>query len=103
MLGIVRSASVVKLWNRNPIRDAVAAAKSSNSAGPSSVAPLGQAFTSITKRTMATKKAGGSTNNGRDSIGRRLGIKVWVRIFSSMLGISWYPDPLLMLREEDLQ
>ena len=28
-------------------------------------------------RTMATKKAGGSSNNGRDSIGRRLGIKVW--------------------------
>ena len=26
---------------------------------------------------MATKKAGGSSNNGRDSIGRRLGIKVW--------------------------
>jgi large subunit ribosomal protein L27 len=26
---------------------------------------------------MATKKAGGSTNNGRDSAGRRLGIKVW--------------------------
>jgi large subunit ribosomal protein L27 len=28
-------------------------------------------------RTMATKKAGGSTSNGRDSAGRRLGIKVW--------------------------
>ena len=26
---------------------------------------------------MATKKAGGSSNNGRDSIGRRLGIKVY--------------------------
>lgn len=26
---------------------------------------------------MATKKAGGSSNNGRDSAGRRLGIKVW--------------------------
>lgn len=26
---------------------------------------------------MATKKAGGSTNNGRDSIGRRLGIKAY--------------------------
>ena len=25
---------------------------------------------------MATKKAGGSTSNGRDSIGRRLGVKV---------------------------
>lgn len=28
-------------------------------------------------RSMATKKAGGSTTNGRDSAGRRLGIKVW--------------------------
>ena len=28
-------------------------------------------------RSMATKKAGGSSTNGRDSIGRRLGIKVW--------------------------
>jgi large subunit ribosomal protein L27 len=26
---------------------------------------------------MATKKQGGSTNNGRDSIGRRLGIKIY--------------------------
>ena len=26
---------------------------------------------------MATKKQGGSTNNGRDSIGRRLGVKVY--------------------------
>ena len=26
---------------------------------------------------MATKKQGGSTNNGRDSIGRRLGIKLY--------------------------
>eukprot|EP00977_Amphora_coffeiformis_P014921 scaffold4244_cov167-Amphora_coffeaeformis.AAC.34 len=33
--------------------------------------------TGIARRGMATKKAGGSTNNGRDSIGRRLGIKVW--------------------------
>ena len=30
-----------------------------------------------TRRTMATKKAGGSSNNGRDSIGRRLGIKLY--------------------------
>jgi len=28
-------------------------------------------------RTMATKKAGGSSTNGRDSAGRRLGIKMW--------------------------
>jgi large subunit ribosomal protein L27 len=30
-----------------------------------------------TVRGMATKKAGGSSGNGRDSAGRRLGIKVW--------------------------
>lgn len=30
-----------------------------------------------TTRGMATKKAGGSSSNGRDSAGRRLGIKVW--------------------------
>ncbi|KAG7351016.1 50S ribosomal protein L27 [Nitzschia inconspicua] len=30
----------------------------------------------IVQRGMATKKQGGSTNNGRDSIGRRLGVKV---------------------------
>ena len=33
-------------------------------------------------RTMATKKAGGSTANGRDSAGRRLGIKVWPTTFA---------------------
>lgn len=31
----------------------------------------------VSRRTMATKKAGGSSNNGRDSAGRRLGIKVY--------------------------
>ncbi|KAL3802325.1 hypothetical protein HJC23_007150 [Cyclotella cryptica] len=30
----------------------------------------------------ATKKAGGSSNNGRDSAGRRLGIKVWPGTFA---------------------
>ena len=35
-----------------------------------------QTSTQITVRN-ATKKAGGSSNNGRDSAGRRLGIKVW--------------------------
>lgn len=30
----------------------------------------------IVQRGMATKKQGGSTSNGRDSIGRRLGIKI---------------------------
>lgn len=31
----------------------------------------------VIARTMATKKAAGSSKNGRDSAGRRLGIKVW--------------------------
>jgi Ribosomal L27 protein len=31
----------------------------------------------------ATKKAGGSSTNGRDSVGRRLGIKVWPNRFAS--------------------
>mmetsp|Transcript_117541 Transcript_117541/g.175564 ORF Transcript_117541/g.175564 Transcript_117541/m.175564 type:complete len:120 (+) Transcript_117541:128-487(+) len=31
----------------------------------------------VSTRTMATKKQGGSTSNGRDSIGRRLGIKLY--------------------------
>ena len=38
--------------------------------------PAPQAVTTTTVRGMATKKAGGSTNNGRDSIGRRLGVKI---------------------------
>jgi large subunit ribosomal protein L27 len=33
-------------------------------------------------RTMATKKAAGSTKNGRDSAGRRLGIKVYPGVFA---------------------
>lgn len=33
-------------------------------------------------RGMATKKAGGSSSNGRDSIGRRLGVKVWPNQFA---------------------
>jgi large subunit ribosomal protein L27 len=33
-------------------------------------------------RGMATKKAGGSTSNGRDSAGRRLGIKVWPNMYA---------------------
>lgn len=36
----------------------------------------GSAVNRVMCRTMATKKQGGSSNNGRDSIGRRLGIKV---------------------------
>jgi large subunit ribosomal protein L27 len=31
----------------------------------------------LATRTMATKKAGGSSTNGRDSAGRRLGVKVY--------------------------
>ena len=32
---------------------------------------------------MATKKAGGSSRNGRDSAGRRLGVKIWWSISST--------------------
>lgn len=32
---------------------------------------------------MAKKKAGGSSTNGRESAGRRLGIKVWPNTFAS--------------------
>ena len=35
----------------------------------------------------ATKKAGGSSNNGRDSAGRRLGIKVWPGTMAKAGGI----------------
>eukprot|EP00526_Cylindrotheca_closterium_P021336 CAMPEP_0113642912 /NCGR_PEP_ID=MMETSP0017_2-20120614/22548_1 /TAXON_ID=2856 /ORGANISM="Cylindrotheca closterium" /LENGTH=109 /DNA_ID=CAMNT_0000554369 /DNA_START=36 /DNA_END=365 /DNA_ORIENTATION=- /assembly_acc=CAM_ASM_000147 len=45
-----------------------------------SLSSLNQQQNSIAKvvsRGMATKKAGGSTNNGRDSIGRRLGVKLY--------------------------
>jgi large subunit ribosomal protein L27 len=43
------------------------------------VCPLQQHFQQQLQRCrgMATKKAGGSSGNGRDSIGRRLGIKIW--------------------------
>ena len=34
-------------------------------------------------RGMAKKKAGGSSTNGRESAGRRLGIKVWPNTFAS--------------------
>jgi large subunit ribosomal protein L27 len=37
--------------------------------------PFSSGFVTTVTRTMATKKQGGSTNNGRDSIGRRLGVK----------------------------
>ena len=47
---------------------------------------------------MAHKKAGGSSNNGRDSIGRRLGVKkfggelvVPGNIIVRQRGTKWYP------------
>ena len=36
---------------------------------------------------MATKKAGGSSRNGRDSAGRRLGVK-------NMVVNLWFPETL---------
>lgn len=41
----------------------------------SSWSPISLGLPLIQERTMATKKAAGSTSNGRDSIGRRLGMK----------------------------
>jgi len=47
---------------------------------------------------MAHKKAGGSSNNGRDSIGRRLGVKKFGgenvlagNIIVRQRGTKWYP------------
>ena len=40
------------------------------------------ATTTTTQIRCATKKAGGSSNNGRDSIGRRLGIKVYPGVYA---------------------
>lgn len=47
---------------------------------------------------MATKKAGGSTRNGRDSAGRRLGIKkfggesvIAGNIIARQRGTKWHP------------
>ena len=52
----------------------------------------------LTQIRTATKKAGGSTNNGRDSAGRRLGIKVnhdnnvsAGSIIARQRGFKWYP------------
>lgn len=48
----------------------------------------------------ASKKAGGSTNNGRDSIGRRLGVKLFGgervkpgQIIVRQRGTKWFPGP----------
>ena len=52
----------------------------------------------LTQIRTATKKAGGSTNNGRDSAGRRLGVKVHhgVNVHCGSIivrqrGKKWYP------------
>jgi large subunit ribosomal protein L27 len=52
----------------------------------------------LTQVRNATKKAGGSTNNGRDSAGRRLGIKAHANvkvtagsIIARQRGRKWYP------------
>mmetsp|Transcript_14503 Transcript_14503/g.21760 ORF Transcript_14503/g.21760 Transcript_14503/m.21760 type:complete len:124 (-) Transcript_14503:291-662(-) len=52
----------------------------------------------LTQIRTATKKAGGSTNNGRDSAGRRLGIKAHANqlvhagtIIARQRGKKWYP------------
>ena len=42
---------------------------------------------------MAHKKAGGSSRNGRDSAGRRLGVK-------NMEGKMLFPEILLFVKEE---
>jgi large subunit ribosomal protein L27 len=49
---------------------------------------------------MAHKKAGGSTSNGRDSAGRRLGLKksggqlaVAGNIIARQRGTTWHPGP----------
>jgi large subunit ribosomal protein L27 len=48
-----------------------------NATGLYSITRIAASATRTTVRTMATKKQGGSSNNGRDSAGRRLGIKVF--------------------------
>ena len=55
-------------------------------------------FLTHTQIRTATKKAGGSTSNGRDSIGRRLGVKAHhsVKVHAGSIivrqrGKKWYP------------
>jgi large subunit ribosomal protein L27 len=45
--------------------------------GLSPVQQQANAAVKVISRNMATKKAGGSSNNGRDSAGRRLGVKLY--------------------------
>lgn len=60
--------------------------------------PLSASTTTTIQVRHATKKAGGSTNNGRDSIGRRLGVKEHNgrlvpagSIIVRQRGKKWYP------------
>ena len=56
---------------------------------------------------MATKKAGGSSRNGRDSAGRRLGIKKYSgeivipgNIIARQRGTKWHPGENVFLGKE---
>mmetsp|Transcript_25987 Transcript_25987/g.46946 ORF Transcript_25987/g.46946 Transcript_25987/m.46946 type:complete len:112 (+) Transcript_25987:140-475(+) len=76
---------------------------------PRALLPLPH-HSSISVRGMATKKAGGSSTNGRDSAGRRLGIKIFPGHFAkpgSILvrqrGTKFYPgDGVGMGRDHTL-
>lgn len=46
----------------------------------------------------AKKKAGGSSTNGRNSAGRRLGIKVWPNKFASAFKSFRQPDAFIFRR-----
>ena len=70
-------------WSSSPLSSSLLPRSSWSSRGPS---PLPSSFSPTFggiahSRGMATKKSGGSTTNGRDSAGRRLGIKVWPNVF----------------------
>lgn len=58
-------------WLASTVRSAAAAAAT---AATATAAPFGLAWGGVSCRT-ATKKAGGSSKNGRDSPGQRLGVK----------------------------
>ena len=56
---------------------------------------------------MATKKAGGSSRNGRDSAGRRLGIKKYSgeivipgNIIARQRGTKWHPGENVVLGKD---
>ena len=63
-----RSSSAATLWTRNTVAHPL------HQSSPQAITAATTTTTGV--RGMATKKAGGSTNNGRDSIGRRLGVKI---------------------------